>query len=773
MAAVLLLGPAFLLRGAIFGRGALYQRDVHLYWHAQAEAFVRALGAGSWPVWDRTVAFGQPLLANSSAQVLYPFTWLNLLVRPWWYYTVFVIAHLVLTSAGAYLAARRLDCGRLGALTAAVLWMACGPLLSLTILWHHFAGAAWLPWVYVAAHDLGVERSSRSVIALAGAMAAQVLAGSFEMSTMGALTAGVVVLRHLSSPRPWSTAADRGLVVRAALACLLALGISAGQWMATAELALRSSRRALPRETRTYWSVHPLSAADVLLPGFSASVPLPAVRKPLFENREPFLPSLYLGLPSATLVAAALLDRRRRGRFFLAGGAAITLLFALGRHAPVYDLVVTLAPPLRAFRYPVKVMVLVALPWCLLAGMGVDALRREPGGDRRGALVAWLSAGVALAAAAGGVALASLGAAGGARNLAVAAALGLVAAGATVRRLRPGSARPAAAVIAIVAMADLLLYHRSLNALAPIELYTHRPAVLDHVAPGSRVYAYDYSVASPDTGPSVVKRRRLSRAPAGWPPEAALALADQMALAPVTASRWGLLGSFQVDYTGLSPYHAGQAAHLLRATEGTPAHLRLFQLGAVQHVVALHDEPFGDLRPAAVLPGLFEAPIRVFTVPDPMPHVFVAPRTRAGEGIPGLATLIDPEFDFRSEVLIPAGAPPGPAAATGTSRVVDARSDRLTLDVDTPAGGYVVVLESYDPGWRATIDGVPTPVVPANVLFRGILAPRGIHRVEMAYRPPGLVAGLVLSALSVVLLAVLGWRTRPARGGGGGGEALP
>jgi hypothetical protein len=70
VAAALLIVPAVLLRDAILGRGALYQRDIHLYWHAEAEAFVRAIAAGSWPVWDPTLGFGQPLLANSSAQVL-------------------------------------------------------------------------------------------------------------------------------------------------------------------------------------------------------------------------------------------------------------------------------------------------------------------------------------------------------------------------------------------------------------------------------------------------------------------------------------------------------------------------------------------------------------------------------------------------------------------------------------------------------------------------------------------------------------------------------
>ena len=777
VAAALLIAPAILLRDAILGRGALYQRDIHLYWHAEAEAFVRAVAAGSWPVWDPTLGFGQPLLANSSAQVLYPLTWLNLVMKPWWYYTVFVAAHLVLSAAGLYVAARRLECSRFAALVGAMLWTASGPFISLTILWHHFAGAAWLPWAIVTAHALAAARHARAALALAGVLAAQQLAGSFEMSAMGVLVASAVIVRELAWPRPWASASDRRLLVHAAGAFVLALCLSAGQWMATLEAAAHSGRRSLPREIRTYWSVHPLTIADLVLPGFSENAPVSAeVRKQIFEGREPFLASLYLGLPSVALVVAAFVDReRRRASWFLAAAAALALLVALGRHAPLYDLLVAAMPPLKVFRYPVKAMVLVALPWCLLAAMGVDTWRRDPAGNPRHArLIRGVATSVVLLAMVTAAVLLALGSPRAARNVALAAGLGAVSAAAAAWRLRRGGTGSAPAVLAAaVAVADLLLYHRSLNAVSPTELYTHRPEVLRSLDLSSRprVYAYDYSVPPEPNARFPPVERRLARMPAGWPVGPARALAEQMALTPVAASRWGLLGSYEVDYTGLFPVHVNQAAYVLRAMEGTPAHLRLLQLAAVNHVVALHDAPFADLRPVATIPGLFAAPIRVFAVPDPMPRAYVASRTRTGEGLSGVSTLIDPGFDFRSEVLIPAGAPPGPAGARGTGRIVSTTPDRMTLAVEAPDGGYLVVLESYDPGWRAAVDGRPASMVAANVLFRGIRLDPGAHAVELVYRPPGLVAGLVLSALSILTAFVLAWRT--SRPSAASREALP
>ena len=87
----------WLFRDALLG-GVYYKRDLNLVWHAQVEGFVRSVFAGAWPVWDPSLGFGRPLLADPSAQILYPLTWLNLLMRPFRYYTAFVVLHAFLSA---------------------------------------------------------------------------------------------------------------------------------------------------------------------------------------------------------------------------------------------------------------------------------------------------------------------------------------------------------------------------------------------------------------------------------------------------------------------------------------------------------------------------------------------------------------------------------------------------------------------------------------------------------------------------------------------------
>ena len=98
--------------------------------------------------------------------------------------------------------------------------------------------------------------------------------------------------------------------------------------------------------------------------------------------------------------------------------------------------------------------------------------------------------------------------------------------------------------------------------------------------------------------------------------------------------------------------------------------------------------------------------------------------------------------------------PEGPvldADVAGACRIVDRRPDRIEIEARLPAPAYVVLVDAYDPGWLATIDGRPTRVLRANVAFRAVEVPAGVHNIRFLYRPFSVKAGLVVSALAVAL----------------------
>jgi len=153
-----------LLPRACFLGEALFERDLHGLWYPRALSFARMLHEGLPPLWDLSIAFGEPFLANPSVQALYPTTWLLAFLPPWTVYSVFALSHLAFTGAGFTRLARAAGLRRTEALVGGAAWMLAGPFVSLVNLWHHFAGAAWMPWVVLAVHRL-VRRPRTSAAA--------------------------------------------------------------------------------------------------------------------------------------------------------------------------------------------------------------------------------------------------------------------------------------------------------------------------------------------------------------------------------------------------------------------------------------------------------------------------------------------------------------------------------------------------------------------------------------------------------------------------------
>ena len=79
-------------------------------------------------------------------------------------------------------------------------------------------------------------------------------------------------------------------------------------------------------------------------------------------------------------------------------------------------------------------------------------------------------------------------------------------------------------------------------------------------------------------------------------------------------------------------------------------------------------------------------------------------------------------------------------------------SDRLRVEVELDGDGYLVVADTYDPGWRARVDGREADLLRADTCFRALALPAGRHTVEMVYRPPVVLAGLLASAIALVVV---------------------
>jgi hypothetical protein len=196
--------------------------------------------------------------------------------------------------------------------------------------------------------------------------------------------------------------------------------------------------------------------------------------------------------------------------------------------------------------------------------------------------------------------------------------------------------------------------------------------------------------------------------------------------------------------------------HYRRLRDGLlPDHeARFWQLTATNAVVSWRGAVDGAQPVLSVGEG--DARTTVHVLANPSPYAWRAFRAvAAASDDDALAKLRDPAFDPFGTVLLHDGAPSaGPFGSDGATGVAS-RTPAGRVDAHTDGGtqGWIVFSEVWHPGWRATIDGAPAPVLRADVALVAVAVPAGEHVVALRFVDQGVYAGIVVSVGSLVALA--------------------
>jgi len=721
--------------------------DALMYWIPLLREAAAQWRAGVVPLWNPYQGLGAPLLATQQVAAGYPLNVLYLLRDSGSAWLLTGLIHHCIAAIGMYAFCRTLLLSRGAALIGGVTYAFSAVVIGTYVnLPDEFICLTWLPAMFACA-ELALTRPTRAAtVALAGVWALHILGGDAETIARAAqLLACYVAVRVL--PRLVRQSREGWLaVVATTAAALLALALTAFQWMPTLEL-LRHSVRDIGR----------LSVAQQS--GFAADPRL------LFTSRVRGVPTLSVGnsIPLILALIGLWTWPRRAVAWFCGSAVVMLVVLAAGPATPFFELFRHL-PTGTWFRVPQRFLNFWPVCVAPLAAAGAEALLTH-GASRRRVRVAFASAAAVLAVK-----------------------------GVVIWK-DPLRVWLVSAVVDLLPLAIIAILVQTRRRDARSQVVRVTPVIVALLICAAPMALYQPDLLSP------------YRAAELYAPHAAVFAALRaekparvLSLLPVADGRmWAKLGTyFEVpvvnDFEPLSLTDFQIFADALRGIDGWPASLeaaldvftgevapprprfdgRLLNLSGVRFVlVDGQTEPLLSQWFAAgtsLVPWRRSATAVVYENRTALPRAFFVRRDQArASGVSCVTTLSGSDFDPATQLLLDSA--PVPSGATNDNTAVTVRitqydPGRVRVQVAGDQPGYVVLTDIFYPGWIAQVDADTVPILRADCFFRTVAVSAGTHEVAFRYAPVVFYRGAAISAVSLGLAAgvLLSGRARPRRG---------
>ncbi len=734
--------------------------------------YADALAAGDFPLWNPIILGGTPFLDSlAGGDSLYPPSVLLLmLLEPYRALGWKLVLHVFLAGLFMFGWLRSLGISRASATVVGLAYL-LAPFM-VTLVWPGHDGkifvTALTPLLFWCSEKALTRRGLRWDLALAAAIGAVILTTHFQMAyfVFGALGC-YYVFRVVQVGRirgNWRVAGGRFALFLAA--AVVGAGVAAVQLVPAVSYVTEHSRRtattteASAEEGIAYsssWSLHPEEIASLVVPEFVGGNVGGADwtdetywGRNLFKHNHEYAGLLVLILAGLSFFGGT---RPALRRFFLAAGF-LALLYALGRHTPVWRVFYEVVPGISLFRVPSIAIFLFGFSAMTLAAFGLDrvlVLFTEPAVRWRAPqryLWIWVGALGALTV---------LWASGALPYLWTSLVYSEIGPRAEVlERARPLISRGFfVATLLAGALAGVLALGRRGSLGAGL---TAALVGLLLVADAIRVddsYIQTIEpqrVTQPDRNEAFLMAQSSEVEP--W-----------RLLSMVSGGQDVRPGTFGIELAG--GHHPNDLARYRELTgmvgSGTPDNLlrspQLLSLLNVRYLLwpeLQFGPPFGGAQPvSAVTLSDGRVYTAVYELPTlPRARLVGSARVVAEDQI--VAAMLEEGFDPSAEVLL--DAPPGITldgmAPTGSVSWRRRGADAHELTVTTDRDALLVIADNWFPDWRATVNGVEAPVLRAYHTLRAVPVPAGTSEVRMAYDGGRIRRSLWITLGSVLLLAV-------------------
>lgn len=148
--------------------------------------------------------------------------------------------------------------------------------------------------------------------------------------------------------------------------------------------------------------------------------------------------------------------------------------------------------------------------------------------------------------------------------------------------------------------------------------------------------------------------------------------------------------------------------------------------------------------------------VAVWKNANTLPRAFIYHIAEIANDAQVIARLHTVDFSPERVILLSDGKPISDQGNTNTQdsvQIVSYEPERVEVTAETDRTGYLFLADTWYPGWNAYVDGHPTSIQRADMLFRAVQIEPGQHHVVFEFRPLSFVIGATISIISVLTLA--------------------
>ncbi|MDO5296864.1 MAG: YfhO family protein [bacterium] len=670
---------------------------------------------GEIPLWEPLIGSGVPLFAESEAGVFHPTLLLFFLNDLTLATNLTILSAILIAMLGSYAWGRSLKLGPLASGIGAVAFSFCKIMLLRTAGLNMLHVLAWLPGSLAVIHLLAVTGKKRYWFSLIIIWLLQLLASHMQMFFICQLACGLyfVILMFFSPSNTKIKLPRWQLFIAYLLAIIFTVALSSVQLLPTQELVSKSIRNnGTPSQTlEQHINVSPnLKMLLIFVNPFYECQPL------LPHTPEGFQ---YIGFFPVLLCVCINKQKRLRVIICLWSLVLFFMFTAMGPRYGIFYCLYKYFPYVSSFRMAGRFALPMVCFMTILSAVGAQNLGEllERWGGKR-------------------MSLSVLGS------------------------------------ILIITCLDVGYVNYKIQGYLPAS-WNDKPAILNHINRPQRIYS-PYSVLAFSTYEYYFKLHNsaytLDYKDAYWQHKSLLSFGVSNIFGVATPDDYLSRCEGIVSYYSFALQEGLDKgmAKLLSLDEHSVKQIapnidNWFRVQAVSHIITPMPLPKGwpqsefSQVQSVPIPEIPLSQVYIYTLVNPVNKIRLVPVLQSA---PPRNCL-----DLEQYLQIHTGSlyEPDFARPADIGKVIVEKSTNNTLSLTTQCDqdAYLVISQSYDSNWQASVDGQPAFISLTNLNMQSLPVPKGKHRVELRYVSPAFEKGWKISLAALILFIILGiWALR-------------